>query len=79
MSDDEVEEIDQSMTVNDELHLFGMRRDDEEDLLGDAEALLGRSCSRGDPGPDARSRQGRYFCWHGRCYRHRWQLHQAFF
>jgi hypothetical protein len=34
MSDDEVEEIDHSITVNDELRLFGMRGDDEEDLLG---------------------------------------------
>jgi hypothetical protein len=33
MSDDEVEEIGQSMTANDELRLFGMRGDDEEDLL----------------------------------------------
>jgi hypothetical protein len=34
MSDDEVEEIGHSMTVNDKLRLFGMRGDDEEDLLG---------------------------------------------
>jgi hypothetical protein len=32
MSDDEVEEIGQSLTANDELRLFGMHGDDEEDL-----------------------------------------------
>jgi hypothetical protein len=41
MLDDEVEEIGHSMTANEKLHLFGMRRDDEEDLLADVEALLG--------------------------------------
>jgi hypothetical protein len=45
MSDDKVEEIGHSMTENDELRLFGMNRDDEEDLVGDVEALLGRSAA----------------------------------
>jgi hypothetical protein len=54
MSNDEVEEIGQSMTANEELRLFGMCRDDEEDLLGDAEALLGRSAAEEILGVPAR-------------------------
>ena len=30
------------MTTNDELHLYGMAGDDEDDVAGDAEELFGR-------------------------------------
>jgi hypothetical protein len=41
MSESEAEEIGHSMTINDELRLCGMAGDDEDDVIGDAEALLG--------------------------------------
>jgi hypothetical protein len=41
MSESEAEEIGHSMTINDELRLCGMAGDDEDDVIGDVEALLG--------------------------------------
>jgi hypothetical protein len=57
MSSDEAEEIGRTMTTNDELRLCGLAGDDEDDIVGDAEALLGRAaaerlfnCSMGEFG-----------------------------
>jgi hypothetical protein len=43
MSSDEAEEIGRTMTTNDELRLCGLAGDDEDDIAGDAETLLGRA------------------------------------
>jgi hypothetical protein len=45
MSSDEAEEIGRTMTTNDELRLCGLAGDDEDDIVGDAEALLGRAAA----------------------------------
>jgi hypothetical protein len=45
MSSDEAEEIGRTMTTNDELCLCGLAGDDEDDIAGDAEALLGRAAA----------------------------------
>ena len=39
---DEQEDIGLSMTINDELRLYEMTGDDEDDVAGDAEELFGR-------------------------------------